>query len=226
MRIADLQNVSKSYGETGSPGEIEVLGGVDFVLEKGEAVAVVGPSGCGKSTLLNILGTLDLATGGEVSLFGQQVSGLGDAELAVLRARHIGFVFQMHHLLPQCSVLENVLVPTMALPAGEGGDEARARALLERVGLDHRLNHLPGQLSGGECQRAAVVRALINSPELLLADEPTGALDTGNAANLSELIAGLNREEGVAVVLVSHDRALADKMQKVYTFRERKLEQS
>ena len=210
MNVLNLESVSKKY-----PGGGEVLSGLDLGLGTGESVAVVGSSGCGKSTLLNILGTLDLATSGTVKLFGEDVAGKSDVELAELRARRVGFIFQLHHLLPQCSVMENVLVPSLALPEGERADEARARGLLERVGMGHRADALPGTLSGGERQRAAVVRALINSPGLLLADEPTGALDAENAASLVALLKELQAEEGLAVVMVTHDRELAGKMDSV-----------
>lgn len=210
MDVLSLEAVSKSYS-----GGADVLSGVDLCLGRGASVAVVGSSGCGKSTLLNILGTLDSASSGRVRLFGEDVEGKSGEELARLRARGVGFIFQLHHLLPQCSVLENVLVPSLALGAGERAGEGRARKLLERVGMGHRADALPGTLSGGERQRAAVVRALINSPGLLLADEPTGALDAGNAAALVALLKELQVEEGLAVVMVTHDRGLAARMDSV-----------
>src|SRR5204862_4077062 len=161
-----------------------------------------------KSTLLNIIGTLDRPSGGKVSLTGLDVTALSETGLAEVRSRVVGFVFQLHHLLPQCSILENVLVPTLT-GRGPDGVEDRARKLLDRVGLGHRLTHRPGQLSGGECQRAAVVRALINRPKLLLADEPTGSLDRSGAESLAQLLGELNREEGVAVIYVTHAADLA-----------------
>jgi len=219
--ILELTGVSKSYA---SPEGVEtqVLKGVDFSLSQGESVAIAGPSGCGKSTLLNIIGTLDRPTAGRVLLDGTDLSALPEARLSELRSRVIGFVFQLHHLLPQCSILENVLVPTLVVKGADGA-EARARALLERVGLGHRLTHRPGQLSGGECQRAAVVRALINKPKLLLADEPTGSLDRSGAESLAQLLGELNREEGVAVIYVTHAADLAARAGRVLELRDGRL---
>jgi ABC-type lipoprotein export system ATPase subunit len=210
--LLTLSNVSKKYGD------LQVLYGVNLSLQQGEAVAIVGPSGCGKSTLLNLIGTLDTPDGGTVTLNGRDVTQLTEEERAKVRNTEIGFVFQMHHLLPQCTVLENVLVPTLLTrPAGA---EARARQLLERVGLSERLAHFPGQLSGGERQRVAVVRALIHAPKLLLADEPTGALDQRSAENLADLLIQLNREEGVALVVITHSPTLAARMGTTYTLKE------
>ena len=203
--LVEFIHVAKSYGS------VAVLKDVNFQLATGATVAIVGPSGSGKSTLLNLLGALDQPTRGEVRFAGQDLSRLGEAELAGIRSRQIGFVFQLHHLLPQCTVLENVLVPTLTLPANPANRE-RAVKLLERVGLQHRLEHRPGQLSGGECQRVAVARALINQPQLLLADEPTGSLDHANAGRLGQLLLELNREAGVALVLVTHSLELAKQM--------------
>src|SRR5436190_14481045 len=211
--ILELAGVTKSYR---SPEGVEtpVLRGVDLSLAAGASLAIAGPSGCGKSTLLNIIGTLDQASGGKVTLAGRDITGLSEKELSDVRSRVIGFVFQMHHLLPQCSILENVLVPTLTGRAPDGAED-RARKLLDRVGLGPRLSHRPGQLSGGECQRAAVVRALINKPQLLLADEPTGSLDRASAASLAQLLGELNREEGVALVYVTHSPELAAKAGRV-----------
>jgi len=219
--ILELGGVTKSY--TSPEGvETSVLRGVDLKLDKAESLAIAGPSGCGKSTLLNIIGTLDRPTAGRVLLDGRDVSTLTEPQLALVRSQVVGFVFQLHHLLPQCSILENVLVPTLV--AKENGDaEARGRKLLERVGLGHRLTHRPGQLSGGECQRAAVVRALINKPKLLLADEPTGSLDRASAESLAQLLGELNKEEGVALVFVTHAADLAARAGKVYELRDGKL---
>jgi lipoprotein-releasing system ATP-binding protein len=206
MSLLEAVGISKRYVSP-EGAATEVLKGVDLRLEAGETLAITGPSGCGKSTLLNILATLDRPTSGRLTLDGRDVLGLGEAELAALRSTSVGLVFQAHHLLPQCGLLENVLVPAAA--ARNRGAEARARALLERVGLGGRLSHRPGQLSGGECQRAAVVRALVNRPKLLLADEPTGSLDRGNAEALASLLLELNREEKTALVLVTHAPELA-----------------
>jgi lipoprotein-releasing system ATP-binding protein len=217
----ELVGVTKSYPSPDGP-PAAVLAGVDLSIEAGESVAIVGPSGCGKSTLLNIIGTLDRPTSGSVRLDGRDVAALTETELAAVRARAVGFIFQLHHLLPQCTLLENVLVPTLA--AGGGTDaEERARRLLERVGLGHRLSHRPGQLSGGECQRAAVARALINRPSLLLADEPTGSLDRANAVALARLLGELNQEEGVAMVLATHAPDLAGRARRVLELRDGRL---
>ena len=218
--LVEAVGVSKVYGAAGA--ETRVLDGVDLRVAPGESLAIVGPSGCGKSTLLNILGTLDRPTSGRVAIEGREVSGLDPSELAGVRARTVGFVFQLHHLLPQCSILENVLVPALAA-GGAAAAEPRARALLERVGLTPRLDHRPGQLSGGECQRAAVVRALINRPRLLLADEPTGSLDRAGAERLADLLRELNREEGVALVAVTHAARLAERMGRVVELRDGRL---
>jgi lipoprotein-releasing system ATP-binding protein len=219
--ILELSGVTKSYA---SPGGVEtaVLRGVDLVLGKGESLAIAGPSGCGKSTLLNIIGTLDRPTAGTVVLDGRDVSSLSETQLAEVRSKVVGFVFQLHHLLPQCTILENVLVPTLVAKGGED-PEARARALLERVGLGQRISHRPGQLSGGECQRAAVVRALINRPRILLADEPTGSLDRASAESLALLLGELNREEGVALVFVTHAADLAARAGRVVELRDGRL---
>lgn len=225
--LLEVDNVRKVYeGVDGSDG-VEVLKGVSFELGEGESVAVVGPSGSGKSTLLNIVGALDAATGGRVMFGGRELGELSDKELSLIRNHEIGFVFQSHHLLPQCTALENVLVPTLACGGLKGKARKRAaergRGLLERVGLSQRLGYRPGQLSGGECQRVAVVRALINEPGLVLADEPTGALDHRNAVELMELLVELNREEGVGMIVVTHAVELADELGKVVELRDGKL---
>lgn len=208
--VLKLAGVGKSYTTAGGE-KLSILSGVDLELGAGESVAIIGPSGSGKSTLLNIIGTLDRPSEGEVRLNGRDVTALDDITLAEVRNREIGFIFQAHHLLPQCSVLENVLVPTLASKDQTLRASApdRAIALLKRVGLDGRMDHRPGQLSGGEKQRVAVVRALINRPRLLLADEPTGALDRASAQNLGQLLTELNREEQVTLVVVTHSLQLA-----------------
>jgi lipoprotein-releasing system ATP-binding protein len=212
--MLELSGVTKTYEAEGGGAGTEVLRGVDLSLATGESLAIVGASGCGKSTLLNIIGTLDRPTRGSVRLDGQDLSLLDDTALAALRNRRIGFVFQLHHLLPQCNVLENVLVPTLAGDQSGRREAAEERALrlLARVGLADRLAHRPGQLSGGERQRVAVVRALINEPALLLADEPTGALDRASAEMLADLLVELNREEGVSLIVVTHAPSLAARM--------------
>jgi ABC-type lipoprotein export system ATPase subunit len=219
--LLSLNNVSKQYDAPGRSTPLKILDGVSLQIRGGESLSVVGPSGSGKSTLLHILGTLDRPTSGEVLLSGQDLNRLTDDQLALVRNERIGFVFQFHYLLPQCSVLENVLVPTLAckkaVPAnGSETSGARAVRLLQRVGLGDRLSHRPAQLSGGERQRVAVVRALINQPPVLLADEPTGALDHGSAQQLAALLTELNQEEHVALVVVTHATDLAQRMQTVY----------
>jgi len=210
--LLELSHVAKSYGT------VEVLKEVNLQLAAGEPIAIIGPSGSGKSTLLNIMGALDVPTRGTMSLDGRDLSHLTEKELAGIRNRQIGFIFQLHHLLPQCTVLENVLIPTLASPNTDR--QERAERLLDRVGLKHRLTHRPGQLSGGECQRVAVVRALINQPKLLLADEPTGSLDHAAATNLGQLLSELNKEEGVALVLVTHSLELARSLPRVLELRD------
>ncbi|MFM8469953.1 MAG: ABC transporter ATP-binding protein [Limisphaerales bacterium] len=224
-----LANVTKRYpGAAG--GDLPVLRGLGLEVARGETVAIVGPSGCGKSTLLNLIGTLDLPDSGELTLDGQRLDTLDELALAATRNRQIGFIFQSHHLLPQCTVLENVLVPTLAQvgqasspppPSEKPAD--RAAKLLNRVGLGERMNHRPGQLSGGERQRCAVVRALINQPKLLLADEPTGALDRATADSLAALLLDLNREQGTALIVVTHAPDLARKMSRVLELRDGQL---
>ena len=212
--VLELRGVTKRYGQAGSPVSTEVLRDVSLRVVGGESVAIVGPSGSGKSTLLNIASGLDRPTAGEVFLEGQDLAGQSEGELAAIRNQRIGFVFQTHHLLPQCTIWENVLVPTLAGHGRVDRDEVelRAQILLDRVGLAERLDHRPGQLSGGEKQRVAVVRALINEPAILLADEPTGSLDRAASDNLAELLAELNREEGVTLVVVTHAPHVADCM--------------
>ena len=217
-----LDNVTKRYDGPAGQSVEPVLQGISLALGPGESVAVVGPSGSGKSTLLNIMGTLDRPTSGRVLLDGKDLASLSDDALAAIRNRRIGFVFQLHHLLPQCTALENVLVPTLA---GGGPKDApdRAEKLLDRVGLKDRMEYRPGQLSGGERQRVAVARALINRPALLLADEPTGSLDRAAAEHLTDLLAQLNREEGVTLVVVTHSPAMAGRMGKTLELRDGQL---
>jgi len=209
-----LDSVSKRFAAVdGSEGGPLVLDGVDLTLEEGERLAIVGPSGSGKSTLLHLIGGLDRPTSGSIHLDGQDLAGLRDSALARARRDSVGLIFQDHHLLPQCSALENVLVPTLARGApGRDGAFERAWSLLGRVGLGSRLAHRPAQLSGGERQRVAVVRALINKPKLLLADEPTGALDEESAGGLGSILLELNEEQGVALVVVTHSSALAGRV--------------
>ncbi len=243
--LLKLNDVTKCYAAAGAAAGVSVLNAVALEVARCETLAIVGPSGSGKSTLLQIIGTLDRPTSGTVLLDGQDLSQLDDLQLAEVRNRQIGFVFQAHYLLPQCTVIENVLVPTLAefgrarhsvravndvLESGAHGvtrptesPAARAARLLKRVGLGERLHHRPGQLSGGERQRVAVVRALINQPQLLLADEPTGALDHASATALGQLLVELNREEGVTLIVVTHAMDLAKRMGRVLRLEEGKL---
>ena len=212
--VLSARDLRKSY-RGGDGGTIEVLRGIDLTVETGEFVAVTGESGSGKSTLLHLLGALDRPTSGEITLDGVSYDSLDADELAALRNRRIGFVFQFHHLLRDFSALENVAMPLRiggALPAAA---EARARALLDLVGLAPRMTHLPAQLSGGEQQRAAVARALVTEPALLLADEPSGNLDEQNAEQLHGMFAGLARNFRTAVVVVTHNRALAGRADRI-----------
>ena len=219
--LLELTNVTKRFDSPDGGATRTVLDDVNLRVEAGRSLAICGPSGSGKSTLLNIIAALDRPSAGHVMLDGRDLAALDDKALAAMRARAIGMVFQLHHLLPQCTVLENVLVPTMVCPSAAGeGPEARAERLLERVGLADHLAHRPGQLSGGERQRVAVVRALINRPRLLLADEPTGALDRRAADNLAELLVELNAEEDVALIVATHAPDLAGRMQCVYELRD------
>lgn len=242
--LLQVLNLSKHYGSPAG-GALSVLNDVTLEVNGGESLAIVGPSGSGKSTLLQIIGTLDRPSSGKVVLGGQDLSQLDEEGLAHVRQSQIGFVFQSHYLLPQCTVWENVLVPTLALgrarsplpaaapSANDGASNAkisaeavekRSERLLKRVGLAERLQHFPGQLSGGERQRVAVVRALINRPKLLLADEPTGALDQHAADALGQLLVDLNREETVTLIVVTHSRELAQRMGRVLELKDGKLQ--
>jgi ABC-type lipoprotein export system ATPase subunit len=224
----ELKNISKTFEFPSGEGQVTVLKDISFRVSQGESMAVVGPSGSGKSTLLNIIGALDRPTSGMVALDGKNLADLEDSELSKIRNQDIGFVFQLHHLLPQCTVLENVLIPTIPLGLNREDKNVKIRAqeLLEKVGLEQHLHHFPAQLSGGELQRVAVVRALINTPKLVLADEPTGSLDRESSENLGQLLVRLNKEVGMALIVVTHSMELARLMEKVYTLRDGKLENS
>ena len=216
--LLKLEHISKNYRAAEGSAPVTVLRDVSLEVVSGESLSIIGPSGSGKSTLLNIIGTLDHADSGKVWLGGKDLSAQDERSLATIRNREIGFIFQAHHLLPHCTVWENVLVPTLAeknSPTATGAEQ-RAERLLKRVGLGERIHHRPGQLSGGERQRVAVVRALINQPKLLLADEPTGALDRAAADELAKLLTELNREESVTLIVVTHALDLARQMQRVF----------
>ena len=215
--MLELINVEKSYPSPTDTGTLIVLKDIILKIERGQSIAIVGPSGSGKSTLLNIIGALDRPTAGQVLFDDKDLTKTDEIELARIRNKEIGFVFQLHHLLPQCTVLENVLVPTLAENNRTKTSDAKDRAvsLLERVGLKDWLLHRPGQLSGGQRQRVAVVRALINQPKLLLADEPTGSLDEHAAQNIAELLVELNQSEQVTLILATHSIKLAEHMDRV-----------
>jgi lipoprotein-releasing system ATP-binding protein len=211
--MLQVANLSKDYPTP--RGALAVLSDVSFSLAPGDAAAIMGPSGSGKSSLLYVIGTLEPPTSGTVTLEGQDPFQLPAAALAAFRNRSIGFVFQDHCLLPQCTVLENVLIPTLVAPAPAGGDgaaTARARTLIEQVGLSTRIDHRPGELSGGERQRVAIARALVREPRLLLCDEPTGNLDRASAANVASLLMDLHRQQQTILIVVTHSAELASNL--------------
>ncbi len=221
--ILQLDRISKSY-PSGEQHPRVILDELDLDVQPGESLAIVGPSGSGKTTLLNLIGALDRPDSGKIIFEGRDLLKVPDTGLAAFRNLKIGFVFQLHHLLPQFSLWENVLVPTLTDKNLQGAETIRrAKTLIERVGLSKVMYQKPSQLSGGECQRAAVVRALVNRPSLLLADEPTGALDAHTASQLADLLVELNREEGIALITVTHSSELARKMQCVYELVDGKL---
>ncbi len=212
--LLEVIGLSKTYPAAAGEPKTQVLSAIDLTLRAGESAAVLGPSGCGKTTLLNLLGTLDTPTAGTIRIAGRDTAELNDNARAALRAQRIGFVFQEHHLLPQCSAVENVLIPTLAKGVNKQGAADRAAELLQRVGLGERMNHRPDTLSGGQRQRVAIVRALINRPALLLVDEPTGALDADTAGQIMDLLIELNTAEQTAMVMVTHARDLAARLQR------------
>jgi len=223
--LAELRQITKYYEQSGSSMQNYVLQDISLEIAPNESIAILGPSGSGKSTLLNILGTLDKPSSGIVMLDGELTENMNENQIAKIRNSFLGFVFQLHHLLPQLTLLENVLLPLLP---GKGkatlkSAQIRAVQLIDRVGLADHLNKFPSQLSVGECQRTAVARALINQPRLLLADEPTGSLDEDNASHLVTLFAELNREQNLAMVIVTHSLDLAKKMNKIYQLHGGKL---
>jgi len=216
--LLEARNISKSYATPRGP--LPILNGVTLSLAAGDAISIIGPSGTGKSTLLYILGALDPPTSGEVTLDGRNPFTLSDKDVSAFRNREVGFVFQDHCLLPQCTVLENVLIPTMVT---SDRNEQRAKQLLEQVGLAHRLDHRPAELSGGEKQRVAIARAMIRSPKLLLCDEPTGNLDRHTAAQVADLLVEINRASRNILVVVTHSAELAGRFPKVFELVEGQL---
>ena len=223
--MLELINIRKEYQSPLKDKSVAVLDDINLKVSEGQSVAIVGPSGSGKSTLLNIIGALDRPTAGRVIFNETDIAELDDGQLAKIRNEQIGFVFQLHHLLPQCTVLENVLIPTLAgeKTTSRKTFEERAAGLLERVGLGDWLYHRPAEISAGQRQRAAVVRALINKPKLLLADEPTGSLDAEASATIAELLVELNKSENVTLLVVTHSNRLAEHMGQVLAIEKGKL---
>ena len=219
--MLEAKNLSKSY-ET-PRGPLPILNGVTLSLASGDAISITGPSGTGKSTLLYILGALEPPTSGEVTLDGRNPFTLSDKDVSAFRNTEVGFVFQDHCLLPQCTVLENVLIPTM-VGKDNNGVEQRAKQLLDQVGLSHRLDHRPSELSGGEKQRVSIARAMIRSPKLLLCDEPTGNLDRHTATQVADLLLEMNRASKTILIVVTHSAELAARFPKVYELVEGRLE--
>jgi lipoprotein-releasing system ATP-binding protein len=212
--MLSLAGVTKGYNR-GKPSEVIVLRGVDLTVAKGEVVALVAPSGAGKSTLLHIAGLLDVADQGTVQLDGREMGGLGDRARTEARRGEVGFIYQFHHLLPEFSAMENVVIPQLANGVGKGAAEARARALLEKVGVAPRASHRPAALSGGEQQRVAFCRALANGPKLLLADEPTGNLDPATSDQVFGVLMDLVRSTGLSALIATHNLELAARMDRV-----------
>ena len=219
--VIQAEALAKTYAE--GKMRTPVFDGLDLLVRAGETVAIVGASGAGKSTLLHLLGGLDTPTSGEVYVTGQKMSALSDGARGQLRNRALGFIYQFHHLLPEFTALENVMMPVLLGGADVATATQRAKTLLEQVGLGHRLEHKPGELSGGERQRAAVARALVNQPACVLGDEPTGNLDEKTAATVFELMLELNRAQKTSLVLVTHDRSLARRLDRVLELHEGKL---
>jgi lipoprotein-releasing system ATP-binding protein len=220
--LLEVSDLYKSFG-TGA-GKVEVLKGISLKVSAGETIALVGASGAGKSTLLHVLGTLDRPTSGKVLFGNDNVFLMNDRTLAQFRNRSIGFVFQFHHLLPEFSALENTIMPLLISGMKKGEAENIASGLLADVGLAHRLTHKPGELSGGEQQRVAIARALVNSPALLLADEPTGNLDMKTSDEVHEILAGIHREKGITLIIVTHNERLAARMGKTIRLADGRIE--
>lgn len=217
-----IEELKKSFQHEGRT--LDVLKGINLSIQAGQVLAIVGPSGAGKSTLLHCMGTLDLPTSGRIRLASEELTTMSGARLAAVRNRTIGFVFQFHHLLPEFNALENVMMPGLIQGRSRREMEKRAQALLEEVGLAHRTTHRPGELSGGEQQRVAVARALALDPKLLLADEPTGNLDTATSDAIHDLFFQINREHGTTIVVVTHNPSFAEQMPRVVRLRDGRVE--
>ncbi len=217
-------NIKRTF-RTGKES-LEVLKGIDIVIEKGELYTIVGPSGAGKSTLIHIIGGLDAPTEGKVILESNNLYDFPDQELARVRNKKIGFIFQFHHLLPEFSALENVMIPSIINGIGSRNAKERARNLLNKVALSDRLRHKPNQLSGGEKQRVAVARALVNNPSIIFADEPTGNLDRKNSDMLLEMLLGLNQNEGITIVLVTHNEDIARRVGNIIKLEDGRIQES
>ncbi len=215
MSFIEIKGLRKTYGKAG--GELSVLKGIDLEINQGDSIAVTGASGAGKSTLLSLMGALDRPTGGDILYDGSSLFGLDDKRLAAFRNSKVGFVFQFHHLLPEFTALENVMLPGLIACEERGLLRERAEGLLEEAGLSARLDHKPGELSGGEQQRVAVMRALLRRPEIILADEPTGNLDRKNGEDLFDLLLRLNTTDGITIIMVTHNDLLASKMKRSIT---------
>ncbi|UQA60049.1 ABC transporter ATP-binding protein [Polyangium aurulentum] len=213
-----VEDLHKSFVHMGR--KLEVLRGIDVTIGQGEIVAIVGPSGAGKSTFLHCIGTLDLPTSGKIRLAGEELVGLPSWRLAAIRNKTIGFVFQFHHLLPEFNALENVMMPGLIQGKSRAAMEGPAKELLTEVGLGHRVTHRPGELSGGEQQRVALARALVLSPKLLLADEPTGNLDSATSGAMHELFFEINRKHGTTIVVVTHNPAFAESMPRIVSLKD------
>ena len=227
MTLLSLEHIHKGFGNQSDASFRPVLNDLGLQVEEGEQIAILGPSGSGKTTLLNLVGGLDVPDQGSVKFRGEDITAYSSKEMDQFRNREVGFVFQFHHLLPQCTLLENVLVPTLVQSdrASRVKNQERAETLMRRVGIWEFRNKLPGILSGGECQRAAVVRAMINAPSILLADEPTGALDSENVENMADLLLELNREDGLTLLVVTHSAELAKRMGRTLEIRKGSLQE-
>jgi len=223
--LIEIKNITKSYGNPEEGTHRIVLNNLSLNIEEGESVALLGPSGSGKTTLLNMIGALDHPDSGSILFKDKSITDLSGKDIDNFRNQEIGFVFQSHHLLPQCTLLENVLIPTLVgtSKAQRSQKISQAESLLREVGIWEYKDKLPGKLSGGECQRAAVVRAMINQPSMLLADEPTGALDKKNVNTMADLLLKLNKENNLTLVIVTHSEALASRMNKTYNLSDGKI---